>query len=71
MRKQSRNLNVKHMIFMYELNANKTVTYFYVSVDIASAGARRRFSLLPVVRTRLPSSRVVSCRAGEMYEATS
>jgi hypothetical protein len=56
---------------MYELNANKTVTYFYVSVDIASAGARRRFSLLPVVRTRLPSSRVVSCRAGEMYEATS
>lgn len=30
-RKQSRNLNVKHMIFMYELNANKNVTYFYVA----------------------------------------
>jgi hypothetical protein len=32
--------NVKHMIFMYELNANKIVTYFYVAPIAVSLDAK-------------------------------
>lgn len=41
---EGRNRNVKHMIFMYEMNADKTVTYFYVAPISFRSHIQRRQS---------------------------